>query len=943
MEREDNMSDDINLFLPSENLKDSEDSDISEDILVLPSENIQEEQRFEETLVLPEESASTSVLYEENTVSIENRDIDDEDLGVGKDLFIEDEDLSLELDTEEIREERLGLNRDVISSVEEYLKVYGDALRKLAAIVSTTTPKLPYSELYKYLDLKDLPSNKQSKIINSLSLKDTNKIIKVYLETFKDTSNRELVELHSIVETAVARYEEFVNRLRLMEDIYKRANRNVLSRILPEIEKDLSYLAHEANRNNICYVDKIYLRPSGITYVCGNCSAKNESDRDFVRFIVCEALQEKDEYSALFPSGKTCSHCGKTNILTFDEHLKISSDYKSNYKEILERWGKTSNEKLSRTVNIIDYYPSIDEMTKYRSLYETVKEKVEHVQQEYVNYSLMNQWYYSTRELVEKLAIKLINDDPYEFRDGQFFINELGMYNSAYLTARVLCKLFNENYELLKQQALNSILLYFNDNSVLVSSLALERVYNYELISMYEQYLEADLESATFDVYESLCKQLGIKFEISEDGSVSSDTLVELKNKLSEIKSEYPKVVESREKAISLLYKVLPFFRFLEVRATKDVDIDNLKYVLVDARIKEWISRLVPLIIINKVADKFLSYWRVLQLGKFRNESIFNKASSKLFSERVDRFLKEYTNELNKLGAKDSPITKSREFLSRYYPESELLSVIRELKLALDDLDYYRFCKAFKYVDLSEFRATAFDGLKEFFDIMKNRVEDFVKNVIKEDSDFNYYKYHYGHLFSDEEIKEGLEYIRDRIKKNFLINREEGESFINYINRLKNSEYDPDKIIPVPGADKLADVYEYVPQLLGTFEYLKFTTNKDSHDLIFMNDIALYAYLYGGKYMYKVLGIDPPTEDMYRTIRSIDLPEYDENRLKIEFFLKNLIFPTVEANIIASGGDEEYPDIFAFAEREPELFMEQLKYFKDFQVFVNEHYISRVE
>lgn len=792
-----------------------------------------------------------------------------------------------------------------------------------------------------------LTAKQQSQLIVLVTgSNDKDSIISHFLRSEKLKPSARL-QLDQVVTQMMGAYEQIQNRHRVRKSVEENIVKHMLRRYLEMIMDDMELLSKYFKSENVSYVSKVFSMKKGVKYSCGNCSEISETERDFVTLMIHENVVDDGNRLIVFPSGKVCPSCGNLNILTVNDHLMISRGLNRKYEALLRSWFAKPTEKPSKSTNVITYIPS-SLSSVHPVLYEDLV-GIDDSDSEENNkdFSIVHQWYKETLNVLSMMPTPEYKvESAVVIEDGRMKVRYDDMFNELDAVAKVFCSMFNENYRSLKASSLTTILTYLKENPVLLNSISVNLEYSNEILLQYKNYLESDLGESFQEVYTNLLQQLGIEAdEYKVDGVLDVDRKEEMDNeilsKLDEIESDLERVRQQRTKALGSLASTIPLMRYMDIRFISLDDMEEVKGALVNKQVVEWVNRLSVAMILNRLSDRILDYWKTLKVGDVSNSSIFNPRSRKTLRELLDNLLKRTVKEYR--GIKSSPLNSINEFLSREFFNVSDLDAIHELKTSVETLDVYGFYSAVSKLEgKMQFPSSSFSEIKELLAKHLTKAREFMEN--REDTLEEWYLFNFSSQFEEVEILEGIEGIKDRIKKPFVLKRKEGESFRDYLERLKDSKYDVTTCDTDPDATFFREIYGYVPSIYSVFElYSYISRDKYSHKYkLLINDLVTYSYLFGKKYMYEFLGILPSPKVLEIQGKSVS-PEKEEV-YKSEFFISNLIYPSQELNSLSSGGgeveDEEYRNLLDYARSKPDDLLEHMRYFEELRGFVNEHYFS---
>jgi hypothetical protein len=779
-------------------------------------------------------------------------------------------------------------------------------------------------------------------------------VIKVFLQDpGRKIEKKNMFDFSNYVRQIMTKLKGFNEKTEIMAGIRGTINKFILNQFIQDAIDSAEFMKRNLDSTNICYVKSIKTGSKQSEFECGNCGEINENGR-FFKAIVSENIFASESIT-LFPLARTCSHCKFLNILTFAEHQVLNATFSSKYDETVSEWRRMSK-KSSSFGNIISYRFSKDILPEVKgNLYSKTDEVVEQVDERLeFNTATMNRWYEETVEAIKVLKSTVIDKNGgFYMEEGRLSYDKSDHRETITELAKAYCNLFREDYNLVKTNAVNSILVYFRENPVLMGSLSPDLVYKKEALVLLKGYIGADMPDEELDnIYALISKNIGIEYNsILVDGSLSPENKSKYEKGISEsvagLQLALDRDKRNLQEAIESLDGLIPLFRFIEIKNSNKQDLKEFYPLLVNDGVVEWMDFVADLMVINKMSDKILQFWKTLGTDNIKHKTYLNtKRTTKSFGEIVTSLIDVYGNYFRNRGSKSSPKLELDNFLSTSFTSTTVTASIFDLKSSVETIDYYKFCYAVTAISKKfEHKSSAFNKFREFLAKYSSPCAEFCKQMNANSSGnklLDYYLYHFGHIFSKEEIAEGAKDFQGFVKVSFLLPREDDEPFGTYLRRLRASAYDEGYCLQDKDLDKFKEMNGYLPALYAVFEYYRFVsgTKEGLNHKLLINDLVYYAYFYQKKFMYQFLGVnklhfevpDRSLEDFRR------IPDPEEYR--IEFIIDNLVYPSLEFNALVSGGDDEGGAILDVLKDDPDTFTEQFRYFEDFGGHVNKHYSS---
>jgi hypothetical protein len=797
-----------------------------------------------------------------------------------------------------------------------------------------------------FLDTRDLAT-----LISLIhDLESEEEVINSFLK-HKKISKMQMFDLVSYIGQMMAKYRSFEEKNEVISNIRSNISRYVLNQFIMDIREHKEIMITYGKEQRVCYVKKISVAKEHNTFTCGNCDSEGKNGR-FFKAIVSDRAYDS-EVLTLFPLGAVCLSCDHLNILTLAEHKLMSSKFNRNYETYVDYWRKD----LVRTFGSLVAYEFKPEylVQEKPNLYELINEYVEDEKEEVgKDYSILNKWYEETESYLKLLNATFIrNTGGVKMINGEISHDEKDLRASIAEITKLYCNLFRENYTLTKNNAVMSFLAYLQDNPILMNSLSPEVVWKKQALLAHKGYLNSGLSDEELDyVYSMICKELGIEYKsfIEGDGVNSfSKQLYELEmtDKFKELEESLVRSKESVRGALTNLRKSEQLFKFIEVRNVPNLNLERFHSILVEDDVYDWVDHVTNLMILNKLTDKILDYWGTLKVGDVRHKSYVNPNSKKDPKELASLLIEGYSKEFRGRGLTSSPVHYLNDFLSSDYIKKELVTQLYSLTNSLETLDYFKFSET--VVDLcSSFNLTsrAFKPFLDFLSEYENEALGFTAKINKNTTGnklLDYYHYHYGHLFSLQEITDSLKELQGYNKPSFYIEREEGKTFGQYIRKLNSMTYDEETCIIDKDLSKFHKSTKYLPVVYSTTEFLRYISGikKNINTFLMMGDLLYYSYFFGKKFMYEVLGIRRLFVDETKVIDSVvgPIPGFDDQ--KYSYLLDNLYYVSKRFNAIASGDEEDTLDLAEALMEDTSVFLEQMKFFGELGEDIYQHYTDR--
>lgn len=207
---------------------------------------------------------------------------------------------------------------------------------------------------------------------------------------------------------------------------------------------------------NLIYPQKIFLEKG--TFICGGCKKEVEYGSAFLKTALMNTSSEND-FLSVYPTFEVCSICGNINILPYNYFEVIASNLKANFKKEVDI--KIIRERLQELSNFTVYPYQISREAYYDALPNDLSNFFEKD-----NYTIVPN---SEEEEVEKLDIFKSMSDYFklvsQLESGKKVTAEKtsNLDNSYTLLARMFCFVFGVDYLNLKNNAIQSLLYFFDD------------------------------------------------------------------------------------------------------------------------------------------------------------------------------------------------------------------------------------------------------------------------------------------------------------------------------------------------------------------------------------------------------------------------------------------------------------------------------------------------
>lgn len=715
------------------------------------------------------------------------------------------------------------------------------------------------------------------------------------------------------------------------------------------VEQGLNNITLAIEGGNVCFVRSVTDHPTSTVFTCGNCQKDTQTSERFFNLIVHQNLEDKESYLKVFPKSNVCSHCGYTNVLNEVEHVKISSQLNSQYSGNLRRWFAFSKKKMTEGINVIKYYPEVSRMpTIYPAIFREgsygdlkIRDKSP------VSDEQMQAWYEETLDLMRILDIRRPDKvDGLTTIGERPRIREDTLFKQLEPLALVYCNMFNEDYHGLRTSAVNTLIMYIQGNPALYNALAPSLQYDFEKLEVYRGYLSLESIPDTEDTYQnildSLAKTQDDRTYVKDHGEKAA--VDRIRYLLSEAEKVEQIVKTQRKIALDNLSDTLPLAKTLDISGIELENTPEIELLLSVPEVVQWIDRASIMMIINKLSRRILDLWSIKSIPGYKNESLFNR-STKPFVTRVETTLKNYFKYY--MESRKNPLGNleriSFDFLSVYSFSRDIVGYLFEARDSFDNKDKFEFYKAVLDIS-SEPAVDSFSTIKvySFMRSKKHEAEEFFKQWSYA-SDLDYYEYHYGHMFSREEISDGLEGVPDspRVKKSYSLLRLPGEIFSDYLDRLNSSTFDDEHVKAVDkDAHFFLSMTGILPSLYMLSEYIRAANQggEINRYRLFMGDAIYNSVGYGSHLMYHFLGVEPPSASDIEEAKGEFVSLSDTSRTRIKYILQDLVFPSKDVNVVRGMGSGE--DIFSLFITSPEIVEECIPLMGEIGELISEYYLG---
>ncbi len=207
---------------------------------------------------------------------------------------------------------------------------------------------------------------------------------------------------------------------------------------------------------NLVYPEKIFLEKE--SFICGGCKKEVKYDSGFLKTVIMNTSSEND-FLSVYPTFEICSACKNINVLPCNYFEVIASNLKENFKKEVDI--KIIRERLQELSHFTVYPYQISRNAYYDALPNDLSNFFEKDQ-----YTIIPD---SEEVEVKKLDVSKSISDYLKFvsqlESGKKVSSEkLTVSKNSYsLLARMFCFVFGVDYSNLKNNAIQSILYFFDD------------------------------------------------------------------------------------------------------------------------------------------------------------------------------------------------------------------------------------------------------------------------------------------------------------------------------------------------------------------------------------------------------------------------------------------------------------------------------------------------
>lgn len=591
------------------------------------------------------------------------------------------------------------------------------------------------------------------------------------------------------------------------------------------------YLPNNFRVNGEYVLVKSITLNDGEHFVCGKCGETSKASQPFylLGILPFQGVDNPNKATAYttvnIPGVNECPHCHARNMLSADEIKRLSKAFVSKQKQLITDFVKASR-VLCTGLDFTRYRSDISTLTAtLPNIYiDNTYSVAESKEQDYsVDYSeaykrylsLIN-YFKSKVDLEEipteyKLPYVLDKDTAVAFypkvSEPEVFRNligsESGVYNTRKFT-KIICKCLGVNYTVIKNNAINSLINSLV-NSKLYRKIAFTNTFIPEVVysnAGIVDYLETLDDTVLTAIITDL--RLRLNFDINKyviDNKVDRSKLKQL---CKDIRAEFEKKkelyqhrTEEREYLINSLLENTNLLSFTPLVTISSLNEDQVKEFRYDSRLVDFINQTSDLMILNNLSYDFLDF-----ISPKFGDSLKNNFEYLGDLTKYDN-LKYGLNIVEKLNLFTfQPRTKKtvkEEMLRSIFtaisnPDFENLLNLDLIKKAYDNQDEFSLMRAIKSNEYfitqgSKYQAPIFNSIKntivELAPIADKFLEEFGNiDVDNDGKDIARIVYYLGHMFSVEEIKEYYTKAYDSLDFTLLLERKDGETLLEYMDRL---------------------------------------------------------------------------------------------------------------------------------------------------------------
>ena len=445
-------------------------------------------------------------------------------------------------------------------------------------------------------------------------------------------------------------------------------------------------------------VDKYY-------YYCQGCDKLMELSGDIVSYILYESEQENFQ-DAIIPRLIKCPECGKEHLFSLSWYLDIKKHLQQSYKKGTDEIFKYLS-KVSSGTAITRILPSMSTIMDGINLVVDFENNVQETNTKLENQSVAEPTLFADDEYKEAIdnfnkrlllfdstkitkSIATVEDSLEEDFDTVSFTNVDETSTSNYISAKELAKCITSelalNYQIIKNKALYSLIMVFNEYSFI--SDILDRKNYWELENRLTFLQKLDMITNNDKEYISLLHVLYKDIvRDSSNGAVDFDTLVhELKNYRNNIKEHLRQMDDAYDKLLNNLktnFDLLAHTRILNINQSNYF---MLTGYLNDSSLASIIDNLTDQMIINNYAEQYahvLFKSSVLNNSNLKNSLISLADGQRIRATVCDYFYKQYDYIIS------GSLQARLEFVSANH-----LAPLKNAADALKNYEYYNFIEA---------------------------------------------------------------------------------------------------------------------------------------------------------------------------------------------------------------------------------------------------------
>ena len=501
----------------------------------------------------------------------------------------------------------------------------------------------------------------------------------------------------------------FISVGRNSKSEYRNANLKLFKTLFSDLMEETRQLGDELDNSQSALIKRaksIKLGANSYKFTCAACNHETEVQgrKSPVTFLVREKTDNSDNMFYGVLGKMKCASCGELNMLN-QEVLKMLNEYIAlKMSSVVDAWIYSNRTITSlKKVFVWDAPNSLIE-DAYPDIFQVETQEEDTVEIGKVDLSnTMRRWYEETRQ-----ALSMVKSRKFVSTSVPTFITpEAGVADEHLDTIRdivyLFCEKFSLDYDVVFEYALSSVMAYFEERPSLMALFNFDSLCLEESSSLLLNYFNPQGPTDKWDEY---AKVIAKSIAIKEDTSIPTEEFNQsVIDRLQYFRQSYQTQKQMFDSGVLLksLNKSIAMLRFIPL-INKNFDTERYAGVLINDQLRKTLFMIANQVILFHLSDQ-ISEWvqsrhRTKQIVGIDTLNVLTDkaADHSKFVEKAKTVISSATQIAHRQGSTVTfeDVATNTHFVSlvNLSPVADVDNIFEELVSAIENKDYYLFCKS---------------------------------------------------------------------------------------------------------------------------------------------------------------------------------------------------------------------------------------------------------